>query len=166
MDAKNSSTAKVSSPPTPDAASTRHLTITRIIDAPRALVFKAWTDPRHLAQWFTLDTLKTIHSEIDVRAGGKWVMKLLAPDGVEITARRVYREIVEPERIVFYEKCDAGGNVILDGTHTVTFEEHAGKTTITVKCDLVTPFDAGNQQGWSGGWNEILDKLAAHVANR
>ena len=148
----------------PDSSGANHLAITRLIDAPRALVFKAWTDPAHLAKWFFLDALPTTHTEIDVRPGGKWVMNLRTPEGASITARRVYREIVEPERIVFYEKCDAGGTIILDGTHTVTFKEAAGKTLLTVECDLVTPFDADNQQGWNGGWREVLDRLAAHVA--
>ena len=149
----------------PDSGGAHHLAITRLIDAPRALVFRAWTEPAHLAKWFFLDAFATTHSEIDVRPGGKWIMNLRTPEGVAITARRVYREIVEPERIVFYEKCDAGGNVILDGTHTVTFEDVAGRTRLTIECDLVTPFDADNQRGWNGGWAEVLERLAALVAH-
>lgn len=164
MAAEKNSNPKTSTPPATEAAAAHHLAITRIISAPRALVFKAWTDPAHLAQWCFLGAFKTTHLEIDVRPGGNWIMHVLAPEGVEIHARRVYREIVEPERIVFYEKCDAGGNIILDGVHTVTFEEQAGKTKLTVICDLATPFDTDNQRGWNGGWSEILDRLATHVS--
>ncbi len=147
-----------------DAAHTNHLSINRIVDAPRVLVFKAWTEPEHLLKWFYLDALKTTKTEIDVRTDGQWNIDLQMPDGEQITVRRVYREIVEPERIVFYEKCSAGDKIMLDGTHTVVFEDVGGKTRITVTCDLATPFDADNQQGWSGGWSELFDHLSAHLA--
>jgi uncharacterized protein YndB with AHSA1/START domain len=141
-----------------------HLSIERMVDAPRALVFKAWTEPEHLQKWCHLGALRTIKMEADVRTGGHWNIDLEWPDGGEITVRRVYREIVEPERIVFYEKCVAGGNVMLDGTHTILLEAVGSKTRITVTCDLAKPFDTENQQGWSGGWGELFDRLAAHLS--
>ena len=140
------------------------LTITRVIDAPRELVFRMWTEPEHLVQWCVLGGMTNSHIEHDVRQGGNWVVRLVTAEGVEINARRVYREIKSPERIVFYEKCEMAGKVILDGVHTITLVEQAGKTRLTVSVALATPFDTQNQQGWSGGWSELFDRLAAHVA--
>lgn len=148
------------------SAATSHLTISRVVDAPRERVFRAWTDPAQLARWFMLDALTTTHMESDPRPGGHWTIDLRGGDGMTIHVRRIYREIVEPARIVYHEQCEAGGNIILDGTHIVLFDDCGGKTRITISCDLNTPFDAENQQGWSGGWSEILERLGRHLASR
>ncbi len=147
-----------------NATFAHHLSIDRIVDAPRALVFKAWTEPEQLLKWCYLEALKATKTEIDVHTGGHWNIDLQMPDGEKITVRRVYREIVETERIVFYEMCSAGDKVMLDGTHTIVFEDLGSKTKITVTCDLAKPFDADNQQGWSGGWSELFDHLSVHLA--
>jgi len=148
-----------------DSTPVKHVSIDRVINAPRALVFKTWTEPQHLLKWCHLGALKTIKTDVDVRPNGHWNIDLQFPDGTGVSVRRVYREIVEPERIVFYEKCTAGSNVMLDGTHTVVFEDLGDKTRITVTCDLVNSFDSENQQGWSGGWSELFDHLSAHLAH-
>ncbi|MEP7156781.1 MAG: SRPBCC domain-containing protein [Betaproteobacteria bacterium] len=155
-DARRSSTSKA-------AGTADRPVITRLIDAPRPLVFSAWTTPEHIARWCFLAALKTEKMTMDFLPGGEWNIDLAMPDGSEIRVRRVFREIVTPERIVFYEKCTAGGNVMLDGTHTILFSEEGGKTRIDISCDLATPFDSENQQGWSEGWSELLDRLTAHV---
>ena len=158
--AEKSSAATIS----PITESASHLAISRVLNAPRALVFEAWTKPEHLARWCNLDEFKTERMDIDVRVGGEWNFQLRMPDGVEIRIARVFREIVSPERIVFYEKCTLGGNVILDGTHTIRFTDENGKTRIDISCDLAKPFDADNQRGWGGGWSQLLDHLDAHLS--
>jgi len=149
----------------PAAAETfaSRVAITRLIHAPRALVFAAWTDPQHLARWCHLDAFKTEKMEVDARVGGQWNITVRTPDGGEISIRRVFREIVAHERIVFYEKCSAGEKILLDGTHTILFADENGGTRIDISCDLATPFDADNQQGWGAGWGQLLDRLASHV---
>ena len=148
---------------TESASITQHMAIDRIIDAPRELVFKAWTDAKHLAQWFEIAHCKTTAMEADIRPGGHWNLDVVH-EGNEISVRRIYREIIAPSRIVFYEKCTMGDVVKLDGTHTVTFEDIGGKTRLTVTCDITNPFDTSNQQGWTWGWSGLFDRLAAHLA--
>jgi len=89
----------------------RELVITRVIDAPRRLVFKAWTQPEHIARWWGPQGFATIHCEMDVRVGGTHRFGMRSPQGTDHWKRGVYREIVEPERIVFtFAWEDADGN--------------------------------------------------------
>src|SRR5450755_260347 len=81
--------------------SDRDLVLTRIIDAPREKVFKAWTDPELLKQWFAPLPYTTPVAELDVRPGGANLIVMRGPDGVDMPNRGVYLEIVENERIVF-----------------------------------------------------------------
>ncbi|MBI3714619.1 MAG: SRPBCC domain-containing protein, partial [Betaproteobacteria bacterium] len=89
------------------------LELVRLIDAPRRLVFAAWTDPVHVAKWFVLDGMSTKHVAIDVRPGGAWLIHLRMPDGTPVVVNRSFREIVPLQRIVFYEKCMVGERVAL-----------------------------------------------------
>ena len=76
----------------------RELVVTRVIDAPRRLVFRAWTQPEHIARWWGPQGFTTIHCEMDVRVGGAYRFGMRSPQGTEHWKRGVYREIVEPER--------------------------------------------------------------------
>src|SRR5258708_29275739 len=79
----------------------RELVITRIFDAPRELVFKVWTDPKHLAQWWGPQGFTNPVCEIDLRPGGALRIVMRAPDGAEHPMTGIYREIVAPERLGF-----------------------------------------------------------------
>src|SRR5580698_105611 len=79
----------------------RDLTLTRLFDAPRAKVFKAWTDPALLKQWFAPSPWTTPVVEMDVRPGGSSLMVMRGPDGAEFPNRGVYLDVVENERLVF-----------------------------------------------------------------
>src|SRR3981081_2563312 len=79
----------------------REVVITRVFDAPRALVFRAWTDPQHLARWWGPQGFSNPVCETDVRIGGAWRIVMRGPDGAEYPGGGVYREIVVPERLVF-----------------------------------------------------------------
>ncbi len=94
--ATQSSTSAMSSQPGSDE---REFVITRIIDAPRALMFKAWTDPAHLAQWWGPKDFTNV-CRTDVRPGGAYRIVMRSPDGVDYPIKGVYREIVEAERLV------------------------------------------------------------------
>lgn len=145
----------------------RELTITRIIDAPRELVFKAWTDPKHLAQWWGPKGFTNPVCEVDARPGGALWIVMRAPDGAEYPMKGVFREIVEPERLVFtYIAVDEAGHHLLEGLTTVTFAEHDGKTRLTVHSRAVGLVAQAVHmlEGMDAGWTQSIDRLEAHVA--
>jgi uncharacterized protein YndB with AHSA1/START domain len=150
-------------------ASARAMAITCIVDAPRALVFKAWTDPTQLAQWWGPRGFTVPRCELDVRPGGALRIDMKAPDGVVLPMTGVLQEVVEPERLVFAGNAlkDEDGVPGLQVIHTVTFAEHEGKTKLTVKVVVIkaTPEVAGALAGMDEGWSQTLDRLAAHVTN-
>src|SRR5437879_6953424 len=104
-----------------DKRSARHeVRITRIIDAPRARVFKMWTDPKHLAQWWGPKGFTNPVCELDLRVGGALRIVMRAPDGVDYPMGGLFREIVEPERLVFTATAeDDAGNPLLEALTTV-----------------------------------------------
>lgn len=139
-------------------ASRREVAITRIFDAPRELVFKAWTDPKHLAQWWGPKGFTLPGCEMDFRPGGAYRFVMRGPDGNDYPFHGVYLEIAEPERIVFTAIIDdAPGNELVT---TATFAEEGARTLLTVKQTVPTePYARGQKQGWT----ESLERLADHV---
>ena len=145
----------------------REVVITRIFDAPRALVFKAWTDPKHLKRWWGPKMFTNPVCEVDARVGGAWRIVMRGLDGVDYPCGGVYREIVEPERLVFTNiATDNDGNPILDGLTTVTFEEQGGKTklTLTTRAVALVDYAAAYLQGMEAGWTQSLESLAEELA--
>lgn len=142
----------------------RELVITRVFDAPRHIVWKAWTDPEHLMRWWGPRGFKTRVSKMDVRSGGGWRFCMRSPQGVEEWQQGVYREIVEPERLVFsYAFEDETGKPGHETRVTVSFADLGGKTQITLHhavFETVAVRDDHVQ-----GWNEALDRLAAYAPN-
>src|ERR1700736_5498843 len=106
------------------------LVITRDFDAPRGLVFKAWTRPEHMVHWWGPKGYTTPTCEMDVRPGGALRLCMRSPEGTDFWVRGVYREVVEPERIVFTGASEAepGSETVM----TITFAEHAGGTRLTM----------------------------------
>jgi uncharacterized protein YndB with AHSA1/START domain len=142
----------------------RELVLLRIFDAPRRLVFKAWTDPDHLARWWGPHGFETISYMMDVRPDGTWFRYMRAPDGSEHCKRGVYREIVEPERLVFtYTTEDAEGNPGPETLVTVTFAELGGRTRLTLHQGLFESVAARNSH--EGGWTSCLERFAKYLAN-
>ena len=142
----------------------RVLVITRVFDAPRNLVFKAWTDPKHLVRWWGPRGFTTTIVHNDVRPGGDYRFHMRGPEGDDHWSQGVYREIVEPERLVMSGHwADAHGNPTSPETLlTVTFEKHDGKTKLTLHqtvFESVTARDAHR-----GGWTSSLDRLAEYLA--
>jgi uncharacterized protein YndB with AHSA1/START domain len=102
----------------------------RVFDARRELVWSAWTDPKHLAQWWGPNGFTTTTSAFDMRPGGVWRFVMHGPDGRDYQNRITFDEIVKPERIVY--RHDGGEDVEpVQFTQTVTFEDLGGKTKIT-----------------------------------
>ncbi len=144
------------------------LVITRVFDAPRELVFKAWTDPKHMAQWWGPKGFTNPVCELDARPGGAIRIDMRGPDGVVYPMKGVFHEIVEPERLVFTSTAfeDEEGNPKLQVLNTITFAEQGGKTKLTLQAVVVrsAPEVAAALAGMEEGWKQSLDKLAEWLA--
>jgi uncharacterized protein YndB with AHSA1/START domain len=151
------------------------LVISRILDAPPSLVFRSWTNPKYLVSWWGPKGFTAPLCNIDLRIGGKYHFCMRSPEGKDYYSTGVYREIVNPRRIVCTDSfADEKGNVV-PATHygmggdfplemlvTVTFEEIEGKTKMTLKHDGLP---AGTMSEMTKtGWNESFDKLAESLA--
>jgi uncharacterized protein YndB with AHSA1/START domain len=154
--------------------------ITRVFDAPRDLVWKAFTEPQRLKEWWGPKGVTIVESKMDLRPGGSYHYAMRTPDGNTMWGKFVYREITPPSRMVFVSSFsdEAGGvtrhpmapNWPLEMLSTFLFEEESGKTRFTVRWSPLNAteeeratFVAGHasmQQGWGG----TLDKLAAYLA--
>jgi uncharacterized protein YndB with AHSA1/START domain len=149
---------------TPD----RKLVLTRTFDAPRALVFKAWTDPEQVARWWGPHGFTNARCELDARPGGRIRVDIAGPDGTVHSMKGVFDEVIEPERIVFSAGAveDEDGIPGLEGCTTVTFAEHDGRTTLTLEVVIVkaTPETAWTFEGMESCWTQSLERLAAEVA--
>jgi uncharacterized protein YndB with AHSA1/START domain len=140
----------------------REITITRMFDAPRAVVFRAWTDAGQLAQWWGPKGFTNPVCEIDVRVGGAIRIHMRSPDGNIYPMKGKFREIVPPERLVFTNiAVDAAGHTIIEGLTTVTFAEKGGKTTMTLhtRGRAVVDYAVGYLKGMEAGWTGSIDKL-------
>ena len=143
--------------------SDRELVITRVVDAPRRLVFEAYTKPEHLQQWLLGPEGWTMPvCEIDLRPGGAWRFVWRQPDGTEMEMHGVYREIVPPERLVNTESWGADWPETLN---TVQLDEQDGKTTITTR--VLYPSkearDAARRTGMTDGVAATFDRLEEYL---
>ncbi len=152
------------------SAAPKELTITRLFDAPRALVFKAWTDPKHLAQWWGPQGYTNPVCTLDVRPGGALYIEMTGPDGIAIPNRGIFREVVEPERLVFTTRVfeDEAGNPRLEVLNTITFTEVGDKTRLTMHALVLiaAPEVSEALGGMEQGWNESLDRLTDVLLSR
>lgn len=141
----------------------RELVITRVFDAPRELVFKAWTDPGQTRSWWGPRDYPATHLEMDVRPGGAWRGCLRSNEtGRELWQGGVFREVVPPDRVVFTFAWDAEGERGLETLVTVTFAEQDGKTRMVFH---QAPFQSvGERDGHQGGWTSSFDRLTEYLA--
>lgn len=141
----------------------RVLVITRVFDAPRHLVFKAWTDPQHLMRWWGPHGFTTLSCTMEARPGGAWRLCMRSPEGTEYRQQGVYREVVEPERLVFtYAFEDTTGKPGHETLVTVSFADHGGKTMLTLNQAVFETVAVRDDH--VRGWSEALDHLAEYVA--
>ena len=143
------------------------VTLTRVFAAPRALVWKAWTDSKMMAQWFGPRGFTNPVCELDVRVGGSLRIVMRGPDGNDYPMKGVFREVVAPERLVFTNiALDKDGNHLLEGETTVTFAESNSKTTLTLRTHAVglVPIAPQMLAGMEAGWTQSIDKLEELVA--
>jgi uncharacterized protein YndB with AHSA1/START domain len=145
----------------------QELVLTRMFDAPRELVFKAWTDPKCVAQWWRPRGFTNPVCELDVRPGGAIRIHMRGPDGTVYPMTGVYQEVVEPERIVFTSApLDAEGNALFELLTTVTFAEQGGKTKQILRARVIkrTAQAAQYLKGMEAGWTQSLEYLAECLA--
>jgi uncharacterized protein YndB with AHSA1/START domain len=141
----------------------RVLVITRLLDAPRALVFKVWSQPEHLVHWWGPKGFTAPSCEMDLRPGGAWRACIRSPEGTEHRMQGSYREIVEPERLVFtFAWEDDEGEPGHQTLVTVTFAEQDGKTRLTFH--QATFESDESRDSHHGGWSECFDRLEDYLA--
>jgi uncharacterized protein YndB with AHSA1/START domain len=141
-------------------SSARALVITRLFDAPRALVFKAWNDREFLVRWWGPQGFQARVLQLDLRVGGGWRISMRSPAGTEEWQQGIYREIVAPERMVFsYAFTDAAGTPGHQTVVTVNFADEAAKTRVTVHQAVFESVAVCDDH--VRGWGETLERLAA-----
>jgi uncharacterized protein YndB with AHSA1/START domain len=144
-------------------AAGRELTITRVLDAPRSLVFKVWTEPSHLVRWWGPKNFTAPSCEMDLRPGGAWRACIRSPEGTDYRMQGVFREIVEPERLVFtFAWEDDEGEPGHQTLVTVTFAEQDGRTRLTFH--QATFESVESRDSHHGGWSECFDRLEDYLA--
>jgi uncharacterized protein YndB with AHSA1/START domain len=153
----------------PTNPSDRELILTRIINAPREKVFRAWTEPDLLKQWFAPKPYATPVAELDVRPGGSSLVVMRSPDGKDMPCPGVYLEVVKNQKLVFTDAFTEAWQPSAHPFMTVvlTFEDAGdGKTKYTARVLHWTVADREKheQMGFHGGWGLCTDQLAALVA--
>jgi uncharacterized protein YndB with AHSA1/START domain len=148
--------------------SDRELVLTRLIDAPRDKLFRAWTDSALLKQWFAPLPWTTPVAELDLRPGGGTLVVMRDPLGNDFPNRGIYLEIVPNERLVMTDAYLAGWEPVPEPFMTVilTFEPEGGKTRYTARVRhwTVAARETHEKMGFHKGWGQCADQLAALVA--
>jgi len=164
-----------------DHQSKREFVITRLLDAPRALVFKAWTDPAHMKHWWGPHNFEIPVCRMDVRPGGAYRIVMRGADGVDYPVKGIYREITPPERLVMTmdvsehskewhdhvkpnrrpDETNPAGEMLM----TVTFKEVAGKTELTIRVlfESVEIRNSMVKMGMTEGWTQSLERLESEL---
>jgi uncharacterized protein YndB with AHSA1/START domain len=147
-------------------AADREILVVRVFEAPRDLVWKAWTDPRRLAQWWGPRGFTNPVCEADARPGGRWRIVMRGPDGAEYPHGGRYIEVAAPERLVMTNALEGDYHPFGENVWTVTFEEVDGRTTVTTRvvCASRKDRDAMVETGFNQGYGMSLDKLAERLA--
>jgi uncharacterized protein YndB with AHSA1/START domain len=143
----------------------RSIVAVRVFDAPREMVFAAWTDPKHLSQWWGPDGFTTTTRAFEFKPGGVWRFVMHGPDGRDYQNRITYEEIVKPERIAYRH---GGGDDVepVSFRVTVAFEDLGGKTRLTMRMDFPTAAERDRviaEYGADKGLVQTLGRLAGHL---
>jgi uncharacterized protein YndB with AHSA1/START domain len=144
-----------------ETVTAQEITITRVFDAPRELVWKAWTEPDQLAQWWGPRGSSAEKITMDVRPGGTFSVTSVSPDGNEMTVAGVYREVIEPERLVLDEPAEGSWH---EGAVSVaTFTDLGdGRTEMVVQTTIHTTDEM--RVNAEAGMESTFDRLAEHLS--
>ncbi|MBI5094946.1 MAG: SRPBCC domain-containing protein [Candidatus Hydrogenedentes bacterium] len=163
-------------------AAEREIVVSRVLDAPRSLVFEAWTDPKHVTQWWGPHRFTCPACELDLRPGGAYRIVMRAPNGADYPLTGVFREIVAPERLVMTidwsehpeewhdlvnPTRDRSQRPSLAALQTVTFHELSGKTKLVIRIgfESIAIRDAMVKMDLSEACMQSLERLEAHLAH-
>ena len=143
----------------------RMIIATRVFDAPRSLVFEAWTDQKHLAQWWGPDGFSTTTRSMDIRSGGVWRFVMHGPDGRDYENRITYVEVVKPKRLVYRH---GGGDDVepVEFEVEVTFEEIGKQTQLTMRMVFPSAQERARvikEYGADKGLVQTLARLSEYV---
>jgi uncharacterized protein YndB with AHSA1/START domain len=140
----------------------RDLVVTRLIDAPRPLVFKAWTNAEQVARWWGPKGYVTVDSDMDIRPGGAYRVVMRSPEGVDHRKRGIYREIVEPERLIFTFAWEAAdGTLGPELLIVVTFEDLGSRTRLTLRQGAFET--VAMRDSHTLGWTSCLERFAEYM---
>jgi uncharacterized protein YndB with AHSA1/START domain len=150
------------------------IAIIRVFDTPPNIVFKSWTDPECVKQWFSPKSFTTPYCSIDLRVGGECLLCMRSAEGKDYWSKGVFREIIEPKLIIRTDTfSDEKGNIVSPKQYgmnnwpdetivQVNFADYAGRTKLTIQH---YPIEPGEERDMCRqGWNECLDKLADYLA--
>jgi len=161
-------------------AANKDFVASRVFDAPRDLVWKCFTDPERMRQWWGPKGVKVVAAKMDLRVGGTYHYAMETPDGKTMWGKFTYREITPPERLVFINSfSDEKGGITrhpmspswpLEMLSTFTFEDVGGKTRFTIRWSAHNAteqerktFDSSHDS-MTQGWGGTMDQLAAYLA--
>jgi uncharacterized protein YndB with AHSA1/START domain len=145
----------------------REIVINRLLNAPRELVYEAWTNPKHLVNWWGCKNFSTIFQQIEIKPGGKWHFTMNGPDGASFSNFALFTEVVKPERLVYLHAASETDEP--NFKVTVTFEERGTKTWLTMRSVYATVAErdhAVKAFGVVRGSNETIDKLELYIKSR
>ena len=144
----------------------REIVISRVFDAPRELVWEAWTNPQHVAQWWGPVGFTTTIEEMDVRPGGVWKQVMHGPDGTNYPNQSIFSEVVKPERIVYSLAGGKAGEPGVNFVSTWTFEQLGEQTRVTIHMVFSSAADRERvvkKHGAIEGGKQTLARLAEHL---
>jgi uncharacterized protein YndB with AHSA1/START domain len=151
-------------PTTKGSTADREIVITRWLNAPRELVFAAWTDPAHVGEWWGPKGFTNTVSEMDVRPGGHWRITMHGPDGTDYPNYIVFTEVVEPALLAYRHGTDGRLQDAFDVT--ITFEAHGPRTLITLRSVFASAAERDHVEAEYGaieGGQQMVDRLAAYL---
>jgi uncharacterized protein YndB with AHSA1/START domain len=142
----------------------REVTLTRVLDAPRELVWSVWTEPQHMSKWWGPRDFTNPVCELDVRIGGKILVHMQAPDGTVYPMTGVFHQVSKPQRLVFTAFAEGlDGTKYLESLTEVSFQAQGARTSVTVKASAkgLHPLAPAMLAGMETGWTQSLERLEA-----
>lgn len=141
------------------------IVLTHTFEAPRELVFQAWTEPQHMEQWWGPDGFRNETLTMEVRPGGSWCYVMVGPDGTAYENRTVYQEVVAPERLVYRHDWEIDDDPLAFAV-TVTFEAQGDQTQLTMRMRFATAEQRDDTIAFGAveSGRQTLTKLAHYLA--
>jgi uncharacterized protein YndB with AHSA1/START domain len=143
----------------------KHLTISRLLNAPQELVFEAWTDPKHLVHWYGPDGFTLSNHSMEVKAGGSWQFIMHGPDGRDYPNKILFIEVVKPEKLV-YKHAGEDDTEPVNFHVTVTFEKAGKQTKLTMTSVFASAEDldrVNREYGAIEGGKQTINRLAEYL---